>query len=85
MKDEELAQALEDFITFLQINRDFLETLIAEGGAILLTLNKSIAFDDGVLVRLRLQPFFLEVLGDHGVGLELQAWSASEDQPPKND
>jgi hypothetical protein len=85
MKDEEFAQALEDFITFLETNRGFLETFIAEGGAITLTLNRSIAFDDGVLLRLQLQPFFLEVLGDHGVGLELQAWSTSEDQPPKND
>jgi len=58
--------------------------LIAEGGAILLTLNKSIAFEDGVLLRLQLQPFFLEVLGDHGVGLELQAWGANADLPQKN-
>ncbi|HEY6765749.1 MAG TPA: hypothetical protein VI386_13340, partial [Candidatus Sulfotelmatobacter sp.] len=58
VKDEEFAQALEDFTAFLEKNRDFLKILITEGGEALLTINKSIAFDDGILLRLQLQPFF---------------------------
>jgi hypothetical protein len=32
VKDEEFAQALEDFTAFLEKNRDFLKILITEGG-----------------------------------------------------
>jgi hypothetical protein len=85
VKDEEFAQALEDITAFLQINRDFLNILVTEGGEILLTINRSIAFYDGVLLSLHLQPFFLELLGNHRVGLQVQAWSAEQSQLPKNE
>ena len=84
-KDEEFAQALEDFIAFLEKNRDFLKILITEGGELLLTLNRSIAFEDGVPISLQLQPFFLAVLGDYGVGLQVQAWNAEDSWRQKSD
>jgi hypothetical protein len=77
-KNEEFAQSLEAFIHLLKVKQKFLNIFTAEGGEISLTLNRSIAFDDGVLMQLELQPFFLQVLGDYGVGLQIQAWSEDE-------
>jgi hypothetical protein len=76
IKSEEFTQALEDLISLIKSREGFLKSFIDEGGDILLTLNQSVAIDDGILFNLHLEPFFVKLLGDYGIGLQVRAWSA---------
>ncbi|HEY6412145.1 MAG TPA: hypothetical protein VIX42_00565 [Edaphobacter sp.] len=85
IQNEEFAQALEDFMALLETQQSFLISFIDDGGDILLTVNQSIASDDGILFSLQLESFFLETLGNYGVGLRIQAWSAETSESLKRD
>jgi hypothetical protein len=75
---EEFGQALEDFLAFLEAHSDYLRTFISEGGDIQLSIDQNVAWDDGIIMKLKLEPYFIQELGTYPVGLTVQAWSAEE-------
>jgi uncharacterized protein DUF4279 len=81
--NEAFGKALEDLLASLELSRDFIDPLLAEGGELIVVLSQTVAIDDGILFSLKLEPFFLHACGMHGVGLEVEAWS-SEEKPVRS-
>jgi len=76
--NEAFGKALEDLLASLERSRDFIDPLLAEDGEMIVVLSQTVAIDDGILFSLKLEPFFLHACGMHGIGLEVEAWSAEE-------
>jgi hypothetical protein len=82
--NEEFAQALDDFLAFLDTHSKYLRSFISEGGEIQLSINQNVAWDDGIIMELKLEPYFIQELGTYPVGLTVQAWSAEEQSSLKD-
>jgi hypothetical protein len=49
-----------------------------QDGEIQLSINQNIVWNDGKLMELKLEPYFIQELGAYPIGLTVQAWSAPE-------
>jgi hypothetical protein len=80
--DEGFATALEDVVTLLSDYEAFFAEFIEQGGEVELVLNSTVdtAVEEGdKLLELSLHPWFLKQLGEHGINLRVQAWSAESE------
>jgi hypothetical protein len=75
LSNDEFQNSLLAFVVLLDDHSNFFDRFVSDGGRILLAINQSVGFGDGVLFRLELAPEFLLALGRHGVELQVQAWT----------
>lgn len=73
--NDEYAVALEDFLNFLDRKQEFLLKMRGEEGEIELGLSEEVGWQQGVLFRLTLEPYFLAICGENEVGLRVEAFS----------
>jgi hypothetical protein len=77
--EAEFAEALEDVVTLLSKHEPFIDEFIQQGGEIELELNLAVDTDGDKLLELSLHHWFLKQLGEHGINLRMQAWSAESE------
>jgi len=74
--ESEFASALEDVVTLLSEHEPFIAGFLGQGGEVELELNSTVDTEGDKLLELSLHPWFLKQLGDRGINLRVQAWSA---------
>ncbi len=80
--EEEFASALEDVVTLLSEHGPFIAGFIEQGGEVEVVLNSTVdteAEAGDKLLELSLHPWFLKQIGEHGISLRVQAWSAQSE------
>lgn len=80
--DAGFAAALEDVVTLLSEKEAFFAGFIEQGGEVELVLNSTVdtvVADGDKVLELSLHPWFLKQLGEHGINLRMQAWSAQSE------
>ena len=80
--DSKFATALEDVVTLLSKHEAFFAGFIEQGGEVELVLNSTVdtvVAKGDKLLELNLHPWFLKQLGEHGINLRMQAWSAESE------
>jgi hypothetical protein len=83
--DWDFATALEDVVTLLSKHEAFFAGFVGQGGEIELVLNSAVDASGAIgdkLLELSLHPWFLKQLGDRGISLRVQAWSAELKSSP---
>jgi hypothetical protein len=73
--DEQFAQALEDVIAFLDKHGSYIDEFNRQNGKFVIRLSNAVVVQDGVFFDLLLEPYFLQMLGDYQVALQVIAWS----------
>lgn len=77
--DSKFATALEDVVTLLSKHEAFFAGFIEQGGEVELVLNSTVDIQGDKLLEFSLHSWFLKHLGEHGVNLRVQAWSAQSE------
>ena len=77
--ESEFTAALEDVVTLLSEHEPFVAEFIQQGGEIELELNSAVDTEGDKLLELSLHPWFLKQLGERGINLRMQAWSAESE------
>jgi len=71
----EFSETLERVVSFLSKHDSFFSTFTEEDGTVEMVLKVTVPFDDGKLLDVRLDTFFLNELAQRNVSLRVQAWS----------
>jgi hypothetical protein len=69
-------------VTLLSKHEAFFAGFIEQGGEVELVLNSmvdTVVAKGDKLLELNLHPWFLKQLGEHGINLRMQAWSAESE------
>jgi hypothetical protein len=74
--DSEFASALEDVVALISEHERFIAGFIEQGGEVELVLNSTVDAEGDKLLELSLHPWFLKQIGERGINLRVQAWSA---------
>ncbi len=77
--ESEFAAALEDVVTLLSEHESFIAGFIEQGGEVELVLNSTVDTEGDKLLELSLHPWFLKQIGERGINLRVQAWSAQSE------
>ena len=75
---DEFSEALEATLTVLEKNHDFLANFAEYGGRIVVNLNHSIGWDQGVLSDITLEAPFMAELSPCSAALQVRGWSADD-------